>query len=134
MFDHIGVVVSDRDCGWQFYERVLEPLGIRGFEKHPRPNGEGWMVMSSGAPRSPFFVVAAGRPSFWSEANKAAQSPVHLCFSAPSKEAVDRFHAIGLQSGAKDNGAPGVRREPFYCAFLIDPDGNNIEAGVYLQR
>ena len=62
-----------------------------------------------------------------------AASPVHLCFSAPSAEAVDRFHALGLELGAKDNGHPGIRREPFYNAFLIDFDGNNIEAGVYLS-
>jgi catechol 2,3-dioxygenase-like lactoylglutathione lyase family enzyme len=133
MFDHIGVVVSDREQGWRFYERILAPLGIRVMEKYPRPNGEGWAVMSTGAPQSPFFVVAAGRPSFWTEGSKAGQSPAHLCFSAPSKEAVDQFHAIGLEAGGKDNGAPGIRRKPFYCAFLIDSDGNNIEAGVYLS-
>jgi catechol 2,3-dioxygenase-like lactoylglutathione lyase family enzyme len=132
MFDHIGVVVSDRSRSWALYEAVLAPLGIRAMERHPRPDGEGWMVMSTGAQQSPFFVVAAGRPSFWTPSSAAALSPVHLCFSAPSKEAVDRFHAIGLEMGAKDNGAPGVRRAPFYCAFLIDHDGNNIEAGVYL--
>lgn len=132
MFDHLGVVVSDRDRSWAFYERLLATLGIRAMEKYPRPNGEGWMVMSTGAPQSPFFVVAAGRPSFWTETSKAGLSPVHFCFTAPSKEAVDRFHALGLELGAKDNGAPGVRREPFYDAFLIDHDGNNIEAGVYL--
>lgn len=133
MFDHVGVVVSDRDKGWSFYERLLAPLGIRAMEKYPRPNGEGWMVMSTGAHQSPFFVVAAGKPSFWTASNRPAQSPIHLCFTAPSKEAVDRFHAIGLELGAKDNGAPGIRRQPFYCAFLIDLDGNNVEAGVYLK-
>jgi len=79
MFDHIGVVVSDRDRSWALYERLLEPLGIKAMEKYPRPNGEGWMVMSTGAPQSPFFVVAAGRPSFWTNTSKAAQSPIHLC-------------------------------------------------------
>jgi catechol 2,3-dioxygenase-like lactoylglutathione lyase family enzyme len=132
MFDHIGLVVSDREKGWAFYERLLTPLGITSLNRNPRPDGEGWMVMSTGAPQSPFFVVAAGRPSFWSAPNQPAQSPVHLCFAAPSKEAVDAFHATGLALGAKDNGAPGVRRAPFYCAFLIDFDGNNIEAGCYL--
>ena len=134
MFDHVGLVVSDREKGWAFYERLLAPLGIKAWQKNPRPNGEGWMVMSTGAPQSPFFVVAAGRPSFWSAPNQPAQSPVHLCFTAPSKGAVDAFHATGLALGAKDNGAPGVRRAPFYCAFLIDFDGNNIEAGCYLPN
>lgn len=133
MFDHIGVVVSDRDRSWPFYERLLATLGIRAMENYPRPNGEGWMVMSTGAPQSPFFVVAAGRPSFWTDTSTAGQSPIHVCFTAPSKEAVDRFHALGLELGAKDNGAPGIRRQPFYDAFLIDFDGNNIEAGLYLK-
>ncbi|MFL6772364.1 MAG: VOC family protein, partial [Sphingomicrobium sp.] len=92
----------------------------------------GWIVISSGSPQAPFFVLAAGRPSFWTDLSEAGKSPVHLCFAAPSKEAVDRFHALGLQHGAKDNGAPGVRREPFYDAFLLDDDSNNIEAGVYV--
>jgi catechol 2,3-dioxygenase-like lactoylglutathione lyase family enzyme len=132
MFDHIGLVVSHRDKGWAFYERLLAPLGIKAWQKTPQPNGEGWMVMSTGAPQSPFFVVAAGRPSFWTPQSRAGQSPVHLCFTAPSKDAVDEFHATGLALGAKDNGAPGIRRAPFYDAFLIDFDGNNIEAGLYL--
>jgi predicted lactoylglutathione lyase len=61
----------------------------------------------------------------------ARHEPVHLAFRAPSREAVDRFHATGLRCGAKNNGDPGVRRGRYYCAFLIDFDGNNIEAGVY---
>lgn len=111
---------------------MLAPLGYRVLEKHPCGNNEGWVVIGTGQPASPFFVVAAGRPTFWSDTARAATGPVHLCFTAPTREAVDRFHAAGLELGAKDNGKPGVRRQPFYCAFLIDFDGNNIEAGVYL--
>jgi hypothetical protein len=61
-------------------------------------------------------------------------SPIHIAFRAPSKDAVDRFHAIGLREGATNNGDPGVRRVPYYCGFLLDADGNNIEAGVYLEN
>jgi predicted lactoylglutathione lyase len=56
---------------------------------------------------------------------------VHLAFRAPSRAAVDEFHRAGIQAGASDNGAPGVRRGRYYCAYLVDFDGNNIEAGVY---
>jgi predicted lactoylglutathione lyase len=56
-----------------------------------------------------------------------------LCFKAPSQGAVDHFHKTGLLHGAACNGAPGIRRPPFYCAFLIDLDGNNVEAGCYLR-
>jgi catechol 2,3-dioxygenase-like lactoylglutathione lyase family enzyme len=134
MFDHIGIVVADLRRSAQFYGRVLAPLGVRILEKHRRGPNDGWVVMSTGAPQSPFFVVAARRASFWGATAQVSASPIHLCFTAPSKEAVDRFHAIGVSLGARDNGAPGIRRQPFYCAFLIDFDGNNIEAGLYLQN
>ena len=93
--------------------------------------GPGWLVFGTGQPESPFFVVAAGRPTFWRPTNAPAVSPIHLAFRAPSREAVDLFHATGLRCGATNNGDPGLRRGRYYCAFLIDFDGNNIEAGVY---
>ena len=86
-------------------------------------------MFSIGLPESPFFVVAAGRPPFWGAATAPAASPIHLAFRASSPEALDRFHAAGLRCGATNNGGPGVRRGRYYCAFLIDLDGNNIEAG-----
>lgn len=61
----------------------------------------------------------------------AAKSPAHIAFRAPSRQAVDNFHAVGVRLGATDNGKPGRRRGRYYSAFLIDFDGNNIEAGVY---
>jgi catechol 2,3-dioxygenase-like lactoylglutathione lyase family enzyme len=133
MFDHIGIVVSDLERGARLYAAMLEPLGLRMLEEHRTGVNEGWLVFSSGNPQSPFFVLAAGRPSFWRSDSQPAKSPVHLSFTAPSREAVDSFHAAGLKHGAIDNGAPGVRRDPFYCAFLLDEDSNNIEAGLYLQ-
>jgi catechol 2,3-dioxygenase-like lactoylglutathione lyase family enzyme len=133
MIDHLGIVVADLERSVRLYSDVLAPLGMRILEKHRRGPNDGWVVMSTGAPRSPFFVIAAGRPSFWGPDARASASPLHLCFTAPSKNAVDRFHAIGLALGAKDNGGPGIRRHPFYCAFLLDLDGNNIEAGLYLD-
>ena len=131
MFDHVGVVFSELETGKALYRPLLETLGIRLMEDHTQPDGTGWLVFSTGAPESPFFVVAAGRPSFWMEPNQPARSPVHLAFRAPSRAAVDEFHATGLKLGARNNGDPGVRRGRYYCAFLIDFDGNNIEAGVY---
>jgi catechol 2,3-dioxygenase-like lactoylglutathione lyase family enzyme len=133
MFDHVGIVVSDLARSAKLYAAMLEPLGLKILEDHRTAGNEGWLVISSGKPQSPFFVLAGGRPTFWRADSEPAKSPLHLCFTAPSKEAVDRFHAIGLEHGAKDNGAPGIRRQPFYDAFLLDEDSNNIEAGVYLQ-
>ncbi|MFC7395804.1 VOC family protein [Chelatococcus sp. GCM10030263] len=132
MFDHVGIVVKDLRKSARLYGRMLAPLGYKILEKHRTGPGEGWVVISNGEPASPFFVLAAGRPSFWTEDSVVGKSPVHLCFKAPSQEAVDDFHRIGLAHGARSNGAPGIRRAPFYCAFLIDLDGNNVEAGIYL--
>lgn len=132
MFDHIGIVAKDLRASARLYGHMLAPLGIRIVEKHRLGPGSGWVVFSTGMPQSPFFVIGEGRPTFWNENAAAGSSPAHLCFAAPSQEAVDRFHKAGLLYGAQDNGSPGIRREPFYCAFLIDLDGNNIEAGCYL--
>ena len=133
MFDHVGIVVGDLQVGRRFYEAVLAPLGLRLLEDHTQGDGTGWLVFGFGLRHSPFFVVGAGRPS-WNPGHEPGKSPVHLAFSAASKESVDQFHAAGLRLGARSNGEPGVRRKPFYCAFLIDPDGNNLEAGVYLAQ
>jgi catechol 2,3-dioxygenase-like lactoylglutathione lyase family enzyme len=131
MFDHLGIVFRDLKAAGGLYRAVLAPLGITLMEDHTQPDETGWLVFSTGKPESPFFVVAAGRPSFWTEGHEAARSPDHVAFQAPSRAAVDAFHAAGLAAGARNNGDPGVRRGRYYCAFLIDPDGNNIEAGVY---
>ena len=69
-----------------------------------------------------------GRPSFWTAPKTPCSSPVHIAFLAPSPDAVDRFYKVGLECGASSNGALGVRRGNIYEAFLIDLDGNNIEA------
>jgi catechol 2,3-dioxygenase-like lactoylglutathione lyase family enzyme len=131
MFDHVGAVFKDLKRSGDLYKQLLEPLGIQLMEDHTQRDGTGWLVFSTGAPESPFFVVAAGRPSFWTAPNVVAASPIHLAFKAPSRDAVDRFHQTGLRLGLTNNGDPGVRRGRYYCAFLIDFDGNNIEAGVY---
>jgi catechol 2,3-dioxygenase-like lactoylglutathione lyase family enzyme len=133
MFDHIGVVFRDLTTAGAFYRAVLAPIGLSQVQQVLEPGGTGRLIFSTGAPESPFFVVAAGRPSFWDEGNGPALSPAHLAFLAPSRAAVDAFHAAGLAAGARNNGDPGVRRGRYYCAFLIDPDGNNVEAGVHAE-
>ena len=133
MFDHLGVVCRSLAIAGAFYRAVLELLGIKLMKDHTGADGTGWLVFSTGAPESPFVVVAAGRPSFWSDEHEAARSPSHFAFRAPARAAVDAFHDAGLAQRARNNGDPGVRRGRYYCAFLIDPDGNNIEAGVYSE-
>jgi len=88
----------------------------------------GWLVFGTSV-GEPFFVVSAGKPTFWKEGHQTSQSPIHCAFSASSKSAVEEFHAQGLRFGAHDNGGPGDRGRSYYAAYLIDLDGNNIEAG-----
>ena len=107
MFDHLGVVFRDLRVAGAFYRAVLEPLRIKLMEDHTGADGTGWLVFSTCEPESPFFVVAAGRPSFWSDEHQAARSPSHFAFKGPSCAAVDAFHAAGIAAGAKNNGDPG---------------------------
>jgi catechol 2,3-dioxygenase-like lactoylglutathione lyase family enzyme len=131
MFDHVGIVFKDLKSSGAFYRKVLEQIGIRLLEDHTRPDNSGWLVFGIDPSEAPFFVVGAGRRSFWTASSAPARSPALIAFRVPSRDAVDRFHAAGLAAGASNNGDPGVRRGRYYSAFLIDLDGNNIEAGVY---
>lgn len=125
MFDHFGFVVCDLAKSLRFYEACLAPLGLRIAERH----GDDAVIIS-GAAGFPFIWMGTSRPGFWREEHGAARSPFHLAFSASSREVVVAFHEAGLGHGGTDNGAPGVRGSGYYAAFLIDPDGNNIEAAV----
>jgi catechol 2,3-dioxygenase-like lactoylglutathione lyase family enzyme len=115
LFDHVHLVVGDVEASKRFYRTVLSVLGI-GL------GGEGenhfWAdeLFVSGADSRHALGQKTGR--------------VHLAFQAPNREAVDEFHRVGLANGARSNGAPGLRpyHPGYYAAFLLDPDGNNIEA------
>lgn len=135
MFDHLGFYTGgDLRKAGAFYEAVLQPLGYRLLADFTEKDGTGRLVFGTGAPQSPFFVIAKGReaPEWWRSEQRQGQSAIHLAFRAPSKEAVDQFHAIGLAQGARNNGDPGIRRGTYYASFLIDADSNGIEAGLYL--
>jgi catechol 2,3-dioxygenase-like lactoylglutathione lyase family enzyme len=114
MFDHIGLRTKDIEASCRFYAATLAPLG---YELCTRDE--------SGAGFGP-----PGAPGLWlypaSESSRA-----HVALRAPDRAAVDRFHESGLKAGGRDNGAPGLRADygpTYYAAFLIDPDGANIEA------
>ena len=116
MYDHIGLRVADLDASVRFYTAVLAPLG---FELCSRDD--------SGAGFGP-----KGEPALWLHLHKGnAQGGAHIAFRAPSHEAIKAFHGAGLKAGGKDNGAAGHRKDyspTYYAAFLLDPDGNNVEA------
>ncbi len=117
MLDHLGLDVTDYDRSRAFYERALEPLGI-GLVMEP-VSGIGGFGES-------------GKPYFWiGRRDRPPQTGVHVAFAASSREQVDAFHAAALEAGASDNGGPGVREiyhPNYYGAFVLDPDGNNVEA------
>ncbi len=115
VIDHVIVGVRDVAASRAFYEAALAPLGVRMLFEHP----------SSG--------VAFGRdekPSFWLAA-RTPSTAVHIAFAAADQGAVDAFHREALAAGGRDNGAPGPRPQyhaAYYGAFVLDPDGNNVEA------
>jgi catechol 2,3-dioxygenase-like lactoylglutathione lyase family enzyme len=114
VFDHVKIVVRDPNASIAFYKAVLEPLAIPPLWETERGAQFANLVVSGG---------------------EASSGPVHIAFVAASREEVDAFHRAGIEAGARDNGAPGVREQyssdeagRYYAAFLLDPDGNNVEA------
>jgi catechol 2,3-dioxygenase-like lactoylglutathione lyase family enzyme len=116
MYDHVGLRVGDLDISMRFYQAALAPLGHL-----PGPRGEGYAGLGP-----------AGAPALWLHRSAGSGgSGVHVAFQANDRAAVDRFYRAGLESGGRDNGPPGVRSDygpSYYAAFLLDPDGNNVEA------
>jgi catechol 2,3-dioxygenase-like lactoylglutathione lyase family enzyme len=109
VFDHVHLRVADVQESRRFYELVLAPLGLP--------------LMSD----TPHFVQF---PNFALSDDKAPTQGAHVAFMARSREEVIRFHQAGVDAGFRDNGAPGFRdyTPGWYAAYLLDPDGNNIEA------
>ena len=117
VIDHIGIGVRDFDESLEFYERALAPLGFEQTAFIDRDN------------RAAAFGTQ-GRDDFWIHEGRPL-GRMHVAFAADSQEAVDAFHAAALDAGGRDNGAPGVRpeySESYYAAYILDPNGNNIEA------
>jgi catechol 2,3-dioxygenase-like lactoylglutathione lyase family enzyme len=121
MLDHVGVEVSDFARSKAFYEQALEPLGIR-LLMEPVEGSAGFGKDTEHGPKPFFWITARDRP---------AVSGAHVAFGARTTEQVDAFHAAALAAGGNDNGAPGPRpiyHPGYYGAFVLDPDGNNVEA------
>lgn len=115
IIDHLGIAVSDYQNSKHFYSQCFTPLGIQLVMEV-----QGW----GGFGRD-------GKPEFWFGLADKPHKPMHIAFSASSREQVDQFYQAALDAGATDNGAPGLRPEyhpHYYGAFVFDPDGHNIEA------
>jgi catechol 2,3-dioxygenase-like lactoylglutathione lyase family enzyme len=115
VFDHVRISAADAEVSLRFYRTVLETLDIP-----PLWEGERGAQFAN-------LVLHEGEPG----------GPIHLAFVANSRAQVDAFHRAGIEAGFRDNGGPGVREQyssddggRYYAAFLLDPDGNNIEAVV----
>jgi catechol 2,3-dioxygenase-like lactoylglutathione lyase family enzyme len=116
MLDHVTISVSNIARAIAFYDRALTPLGVE------RLYAEGTTAFGYGAEKKAFF---------WIGLREDVQTGAHIAFAAKDRATVDAFHAAALAAGGRDNGAPGVRphyHANYYGAFILDPDGHNIEA------
>jgi catechol 2,3-dioxygenase-like lactoylglutathione lyase family enzyme len=122
MLDHIGFSVSDFERSKSFFIEALAPLDINLLhEVTPEQTG--------GDAHAGFGTV--GRPYFWIGNGQRPVGGLHVAFTAASRSQVEAFHRAGLSAGGRDNGGPGLRphyHPNYYGAFILDPDGNNIEA------
>jgi catechol 2,3-dioxygenase-like lactoylglutathione lyase family enzyme len=119
MLDHVGIEVGDLGRSKEFYEKALLPIGISLMMEFEGALGFG--KETEHGPKPFFWVHARGRPTV---------SGAHVAFGTRSTELVDAFHAAALAAGGTDNGAPGLRpiyHPGYYGAFVLDPDGNNVE-------
>lgn len=115
MLDHIAISVSDFANSKDFYQRALAPLGYVLIMEHD--------VSGAGFGRD-------GKPDFWIQPGDPS-GPIHVALAADDRATVDAFHRAAVDAGARDNGPPGPRPEyhpTYYGAFVLDPDGNNVEA------
>lgn len=112
-FDHIGLRVTDLAKARTLYAALLAPLGL--------------VELTAGG-----FGPEGGEPTLWL-VEDARGGGAHVAFAAPHRDAVAAFHAAGVQAGATDHGKPGLRADyspTYYAAFVLDPDGNNLEAVI----
>jgi catechol 2,3-dioxygenase-like lactoylglutathione lyase family enzyme len=115
MFDHVGFGVTDYAASREFFLKALQPLGVAVVM-------EGQYGLGLGQNH---------KPSLWLHESSTKPAPLHLAFTAASRKQVDEFYRAAIEAGGKDNGAPGLRphyHADYYGAFVIGPDGHNVEA------
>ena len=124
--DHVAINVSDYQASKRFYEQVLASLGMKLIMEGASGAGFGRVM--------PQFWLRQGTGAFQREGDLKPITPVHVSFAARSRAEVDAFHEAALAGGARDFGAPGLRPQyhtAYYGAFVLDPDGHNIEAVIH---
>ena len=123
MIDHVGFPFSDYERSKAFYLNALAPLGYR-------------LIMEVGGEHTESKSPAAGfgadgKPDFWIGGEGGLKGILHIAIATKDRAAVDAFHRAALAAGGRDNGAPGLRPQyhpGYYGAFVLDPDGHNVEA------
>ena len=121
MLDHVGFPITDYQRSKAFYEKALAPLGYALV----------WEVPQTGNGEKAAGFGAKGKPDFWIGEGQPNVPPIHVAFRAESRAQVEAFYKAAIAAGGKDNGAPGLRSDyapNYYAAFLLDPDGHNVEA------
>ncbi|MDD3837890.1 MAG: VOC family protein [Phenylobacterium sp.] len=121
MLDHIGLSVRDVGAARAFYDRALGPIGIRLLHTVGAELTGGAEVLGYGDTRPFFWISQASEPTGY----------LHVAFTVGDRGLVDAFHTAALAAGGRDNGGPGLRphyHPHYYGAFVLDPDGHNIEA------
>ena len=129
MLDHMGFRVGDLAAARRFYDACTKPVGLKTIDN----SAESFLIVRGAEEPLPFIWVGTTEPAFWTAGHRTSAAPIHFAFVAKDRAAVDAFHAAALGAGGTDNGAPGPRGGPehrYYAAFVLDPDGNNVEAGV----
>ena len=129
MIDHMGFRVRDLAAARRFYEACAAAIGLQVIDN----TAESFLIVPSAEAFLPFIWVGTAQPAFWNAMHATSASPIHLGFKARDRAAVDRFYRAAIAAGGTDNGAPGMRGPPemkYYGAYVLDPDGNNVEAGV----
>jgi catechol 2,3-dioxygenase-like lactoylglutathione lyase family enzyme len=121
MIDHTEIVVTDLATSKQFYAAALKPIGYALLMEFPAAVTGHRDVAGFGDPP---------KPDFWLSQGSLHEATVHVAFRVPTRSLVDAFYAAALTAGGRDNGKPGLRphyHPNYYGAFVLDPDGHNIE-------
>ncbi len=126
MLDHTGIVVTDLAQARRFYDAIAKALELQTIDNGP----EAFLFGKSAEEPIPYLWIGTTRPSYWVDGSRAGLNQMHVAFQARDKAMVDAFYEAALANGGTDNGAPGPRQGAgaYYGAFVLDPDGNNIEA------
>jgi len=128
MIDHVGIAVSDAERSRIFYDELLAAIGLQRLITIPAAdNPSGGEAHGYGRNDDPFF---------WIGDNEAVGEGTHIAFRVENRAQVHAFHSAGLLAGGRDHGGPGLRPHygpSYYAAFILDPDGINVEAVCHAE-